>query len=137
MNYNQKAKKLGSKISYSGKAVKVAYEISTVAFADTRKGSSSGQLGVIIGLLIGELKTGSIFHTIPWISHKFKRPLKSTSAAEIFATSEAIDEAKVIENTNKGLLGITLTVCIVLNTKGLCRSLSTQKQSIDWTTIGD
>ena len=54
---------------------------------------------MIAGLLIGDFKAGSVFHTLNWFSHKSKRPVKSIGAAEILAAGEAIDEGKVLANS--------------------------------------
>lgn len=86
------------------------YELSIVSFSDASKVPKYGQLGMVTGILIGKLEANSIFHKISWIYHMYKRPVKSTPEAETFATSEAIDEAKIIYNTYKELLNIRLKV---------------------------
>lgn len=90
-----------------------------------------GQLSFISGLLIGPLQVGSVFHTISWLSHKSKRPVKSTAAAETLAASEAIDEGKVLKKAFSVLFGFTVPLIIVIDSKDLYTSLSTQRNSID------
>lgn len=65
------------------------------------------------------------------MSHKAKRPVRSTAAAEILAAGEAIDEGKMIAHTVSLLFGIKVELIIILDSKDLFTSLSTQKNSID------
>lgn len=89
------------------------------------------QLSYVTGLMIGEFKMDTIFHTISWASRKSKRPVKSIGAAEILAASESIDEGKTLWKAFSCLPGIEVEVHLVLDTKDLYTSLSTQRNSID------
>ena len=66
---------------------------------------------------------------LSWVSHKSKSPVKSIGAAEIFAASEAIDEGKVLCRALKALLGAQVELIIVVDSKDLYTSLSTQRNS--------
>lgn len=79
--------------------------------------------------MVGEFKSGFMFHSISWLSHKSRRPTKSTPDAEIISAPEAIDEAKKIAYTYKQLLGIDVQICV--GYKDLFTSLLTQRNSID------
>lgn len=91
----------------------------------------SGQICVIVGLLVGELAQNSIYHAISWLFPKAKRPTKSVPVTEILATTERIDDVKMIGNTSKEILGIDIATQICVDSKDLFTSLSTQRNSID------
>ena len=71
------------------------------------------------------------------MSHKARRPVKSTAAAEILAAGEAIDDGKMLTQTLSILLGRKIELLIVLDSKDLFTSLSTQRNSIDKSVRGD
>lgn len=102
-----------------------------LAFSDASKSQEHGQIGILTGLLVGEMKCDSIYHPISWISHKSKRPAKSVPAAEIMATSECIDEVKVISHAYMELMNIEVRVQVCVDSKDLFTSLSTQRNSVD------
>ena len=58
-------------------------------------------------------------------------------AAEILAASEAIDEGKMIAKTVSQLLGIPIPLTILVDSKDLFTSMSTQRNSIDRSIRGD
>lgn len=66
--------------------------INLVAFADASHSRNGSQLCYIIGVLYGDVKQGNVFHLLTRASHKSRRPMKSTPAAEIMAASESIHE---------------------------------------------
>ena len=131
LNIVRKLKRLGTAISYPRPTDKRDYELSILVFADASKPREHGQIGVLAGLLVGELESGSIFHSLSWISHKSKRPVKSVPAAEILAAGEAIDEAKSIAHAYRQLLGVKIGVQLCVDSKDLFRSMSSQRNSID------
>lgn len=131
INIVRKLQKLGTVKPYPRPTDKNEYELTELAFADASKPSEYGKLGIVIGLLVGDFKQDSIFHTITWMSHKAKRPTKSVPAAEILAASEAIDESKVIAFTLRELLNVKVKVQVCVESKDLFTSLSTQRKSID------
>lgn len=106
-------------------------KLSVVVFSDAGRTCGHGQLCFIAGLLIGDFRQGSIFHTVSWSSRKSKRPVKSVGAAEILAAGEAIDEGKIIAQAYSILLGMKMDLLIALDSKDLFQSLSTQRNSID------
>ena len=108
-----------------------------LAFADASRSDDRGQLGVLIGLLIADLKSDTIFHAISWLSHKSKRPVKSVPAAEILASAEAIDEAKSIAHAYSQILDMKISVRLCVDSEDLFTSLSTQRNSIDRSIPGD
>lgn len=101
-------KNMGTNISFS-KPKKGAHTMSISIFADAGRVVDHGQLCFISGLLIGPLAINSVFHTLSWISHKSKRPVRSVAAAEILAASEAIDEGKILNTTITTLTGIPVS----------------------------
>lgn len=105
--------------------------MSILAFADAFKGDSHGQLGVLTGLLFGELRNNAIYHPLSWLSHKSKSPVRSVPAAEILAAGEAIDEAKNISRAYSKILAVHVGVHLCVDSKDLFNSLATQRNSID------
>lgn len=71
--------------------------VTVVAFADGSHSTVTSQPCYIIVLLICEMKKGIPFHILRWSSHFSRRSAKFTSAAEIFAAGEAVDEAIILE----------------------------------------
>lgn len=131
INVVNKLRRLGTRICYPRSDDKKTYELTVLAFPDARKGSELSQLGVIIGLLIGEFKSGSIYHSISWLSYKSMLPTKRTTAAEILSAPEAIEEAKIITHSYKQMLQVNVNVQVCVDSKDLFTSLSTQPNSID------
>ena len=136
-NIVRKLQKLGTKISYPRPTDKTKYDLTILVFADASKGDDHGQLGLITGLLVGEMKNDAIFHTLSWLSHKSKRPVKSVPAAEILASAEAIDEAKMISHAFSEIMNMNIGVHLCVDSKDLFTSLSTQRNSIDRSIRGD
>lgn len=131
INIVKKLQKLGTNICYPRPNDKKKYNLTVLAFADASKPNEYGQIGVIVGLLVGEFAQNSIYHPVSWLSHKSKRPTKSVPAAEILATTEAIDEVKMICNAYREILRIKIETQICVDSKDLFTSLSTQRNSID------
>lgn len=73
-------------------------------FSDASSIDENGKIGIFTGLIVGERKEGTLFHTVCWISHKTQRPVKSVPAAEILAASEATDEEKRLKKAYSELL---------------------------------
>lgn len=88
----RKLKRIGTVLSYPRPTDKSEYNLSGLAFSDSSKPDDYGQVGVIIGILVGPLKKDEMFHAISWVSHKSKLPEKGIPAAEILAAAESIDE---------------------------------------------
>ena len=137
VNIVRQLKKLGTTIAYPRPSDNSRYELSVLVFADASRIDDCGQLGVVTGLLIGEMKNNSIYHAISWMSHKAKRPVKSVPAAEIFAAAEGIDEGKTIAKAYSELLDMEIKLRIAVDSKDLFTSLSTQRNSIDKSIRGD
>ena len=131
INTVKKLQRTGSTICYTRPKDKKDYSLTVLAYADASKPNEYGQLGIIVGLLVGELQKDSIFHAISWLSHKSKRPTKSVPAAEILGTAEGIDEIKIIANVYRELLDVEIGTQICVDSKDLFTSLSTQRNSID------
>lgn len=108
-----------------------------MVFTDAGRPSDGAQLSTICGLLIGNLEEGSFYHTISWASHKSKRPVRSIAAGEILAAGEGIDEGVMLKRAYSLLLGIKAELIVVLDSKDLYTSLSTQRQSIDRSVCAD
>lgn len=60
-------------------------QLTVLVFYELSKGDKYGQIGVITGSLIGDLKKDAIPHYLSWISHKSKSPVKSVPDAESFS----------------------------------------------------
>lgn len=129
----RKLQKYGTSISYSRPTDKNPYELSILSFSNISKSDYHGQIGVIAGLLVGQLENYFIFHCTSYISHKSKRPIRSTPAAEILACSESLDDARVVSKVCSELLNKKFDIRILEDSKDLFTSLSTQTQrnSID------
>ena len=104
---------------------KGTFDISVVIFADAGRPSDHGQLAYIAGLLIGDLKQGSIFHTVGWRSHLSMRPTKSSGSEETLAAGEAIDDGKIIAATYNLLLGEGIPLLIGVDCKDLFNCIYT------------
>lgn len=124
-------KKLGSTIRYVNNEKNNNHGFSIIVFSDASRLIDHGQLAFICGLLIGDLKSGSVFHTISWSSHKSKRPVKSIGAAEILAAGAAIDEGKLVRKAFQKLLNVDVTLSIAVDSKDLFTTLSTCRNSAD------
>lgn len=137
INVFRKFKKLGTTIAYPRPTDKQAYDFSVLVFTDASRTDDCGQLGILTGLLIGDVKNNSIYHATSWLSHKAKRPVKSIPAAEIFAASEGIDEGKTIAKAYSEMLNMYIKLRFAVDSRDLFTSLSTQKNSIDKSIRGD
>lgn len=83
------------------------------------------------------MTSGYLFHTISWISHKSKPPVKSVRAAEILATTEGKDGSKMVLDAYKQLLNLDIEVKVVSDSKDLSTSLATQRNSINRSICSD
>ena len=133
----KKLQKQGTGIVYPRPPLNKEFQLSVVVFADASKSNENGQLGIVTGLLIGDLCEGSVLHNISWISHKSKRPVKSVPAAEILAAAEGIDEGKMISGAYSEIFNMKVDLKIFVDSKDLFTSLSTQRLSIDRSIRGD
>lgn len=131
INILRKLKRLGTVITYPRPEDSQKYEMNILVFADASKESQNGQIGVLLGLLIGKFSKGSIFHTISWIYQKLKRSVKSVPAAEILAALEAIDEAKSISSDYKQLIGTDIGVWLCVDYMDLFKSMYKQRNNIE------
>lgn len=95
-NILRKLKVIRTCMSYPGPTNDLQYVLRALAFVDVSKPSENDQLGVLVGLLLREIRIGSMFHHISWISHKSKRFVKSVSLPKILAGPEGTDEWKMI-----------------------------------------
>jgi len=130
-------KKLGTSICFKRPTDKKSYTPSIVVFADASRRDDVGQLGYIIGLLIGDMAEGTICHTISWSSTKSKRPVKSIGSAEVFAIGSGIDEGKVIVQAYESVLNMKLDLVIVVDSKDLYDTISTCRLATDRSIRGD
>lgn len=100
-------------------------------FSDAGRSATNGQLCYVTGLLLGDLRHVSIFHTLICSFHKSKRPVRSIGAAEILAAGEAIDKGNNISMTTSLVLGTHIPLHVVLDSKDLYTSLSTKRNLVD------
>lgn len=75
-----------------------------MVFGDTSRCCEYAKLSVLTGIRVGPLQNGLLFHTQSWLTHKSRRPVVSTAAAEILAVGDAIDEGKTLCDTVNILL---------------------------------
>ena len=54
-------------------------------------------------------KKGSPFHILSWASHRSRLPAKSTSAAEMLAASEAVEETVILKEVMSSIIVISRT----------------------------
>jgi len=131
VNHVKILKKLGSLIKFKRPSEKGSFDLSVVVFSDASRGNDAGQIGYISGLLIGEFKEGSVFHTLSWMSKKSVRPVRSIGSAEIIAAGIAIDEGKILVKAYETLLKSKLDLRIAVDSKDLWDSLSSCHEPTD------
>lgn len=91
-----KVKRFGTVLLHPHPADRSEYRLTVLKFIDASKAPEYDPVGAIIRLLAGKMKSGSIFHTGSWLSHKSKRPVKVVLAAKVLATTKGFDESKVV-----------------------------------------
>jgi len=131
INHLHMLKKLGTVIKYCRPEKRGEYEISVVVFSDANRSNSSGQLGFIAGLVIGDFKKDSPFHAFAWASRKSKRPVRSIGSAETIAAGIAIDEGKILALSVLELLNVEAKLRICVDSKDLWDSLTTCHEPTD------
>ena len=99
-------------------------------FSDASRTDENGQLGVITGLVVGKMENNAIYHTISWISHKSRRPVKSVPAAKILAAAEGIDDGKMFSKAYSENMDMDLRMRLCVDSKDLFTSSSTKRNSI-------
>ena len=137
LNVLKMLKRLGSTIRFKRPALNKQYKFSILTFADASRKEDHGQLGYIAGLLIGDLKNGSVVHTLSWHSTKSKRPVKSVASAEVLATGSAIDEAKMLMKAYETLFSMDVSLVCVLDSKDLFDTISSCRMATDRSIRGD
>lgn len=93
-NIVRKLQKFGTAIGYPRPIDDASSELSGLTFAHASKSETYDELGVLAGLIAGDLAKNSIFNCLSRISLRSKKPVISVRAAEILASFEAIDESK-------------------------------------------
>lgn len=104
--------------------------IIAIVFSDAGRHHENAQM-CFAGLLQDEVKQGATFHLLSWSLHKARRPVSSTGASEILATGKAFDEGKILCSSPSTLYNVQVCLHILVDSKDLFPSLSTQRQSID------
>lgn len=113
------------------------HSLSIVAFAASSHLHSGSQLCYVFGLIIGKIQQGSIFHLFSWASHKSRRLVQSTSAAEILAAGEAVKEVVFIRRALEAVYNISPLLAIFVDAKHLYSSLSSQRNAMNKSVCGD
>lgn len=73
------------------------------------------QIGMIIGLMIGDLASGTVFHALTWFYKRSKRTFKSIASAEVIGKITTADEEIILKQAYRKLLGVTVTLdCLSL-----------------------
>lgn len=127
----RRVKEFSSITKYILPPQKDTYEVNIVAFSDASKVDDKGQLGMISGLMLGELKTKAVYHSITWFYKKAKRPVKSVASAEVLGTGAAFDESVLLKHTYSKLLGISVRLFLVVDSKDLYDTISTKRLPTD------
>lgn len=65
-------------------------------FCDAGRSAGNGQICHLSGLLLDDLRVGSISHVTTWASHKAHRSVRSAVAAETIATGEGTNIGNTI-----------------------------------------
>lgn len=100
-------------------------QIRILTFADAARPNERAQLGSISGLLIGPLKSNSIFHPLNWSSALSKSPVKSAGSGEILAAGIGADDGKLLADVFGRLLGICVEFVLGVDSKSLWDCIST------------
>eukprot|EP00171_Calliarthron_tuberculosum_P023065 IDg23065t1 len=111
--------------------------MSILTFADANKLDATGQLGMITGLLLGDMKGGSVFQVLSWFSKKSRRPVKSVASAEVLAAGYASDEGMLLSQVYSILTNSNVNLRIVVDSKDLFDTISTRRLPVDRSIRGD
>lgn len=120
----RKLRQLRSTSTYKRPNAEGTHQLPVLVFADAARPSSHGQLGIITGLLIGDICVGSIYHALSWSSHLSRRPTKSIGSADVLATGFGIDEGILTSAALSILLSAQIPVTVVADSKDLFDSLT-------------
>ena len=107
------------------------YSPTVMVFADAARPSTDGQLGFLLGLLLGPLEVGSVFHLLSWSSHLSKRPANSSTCAETMAAGKAVEGGRSIAATFSRLLNRNVRLWVAVDSKDLFHSLSSHRSPED------
>lgn len=77
------------------------------------------------------MKSDSVYHVISWNWHKARRRVKSIGAAETLAAGDAVDIGKILEKAYATILQGQVDLVIVVDTKDIYTTLSTQRELLD------
>lgn len=130
-------KRFGTVASYNRPAKGQTERVSLVAFSDAVHSYEVSQQCYIVGLVVGPVERGSVFHLLTWASQKSRRPVKSTADAEILAAGESIDEIVMLREALEIIYNVQLTLMVLVDTKDLYHSLDSQHNSVDRSVCGD
>ena len=76
-------------------------------------------------------------HTFKWSSRKSRRPVRSIADGKLFAVGQGVDGGIMLKRTLSLLLGLFVELIVIIDSKDLYNSLSTQRQSIDHSVRAD
>lgn len=131
-NSLRQLKRLGALIRYESPTTdSLKHKASICVFSDAGRVVDHCQPSFVSGFLIDDLGKDAHFHTLSCMCEKSRRPTKSTGDAEVLAAGEAIDEGKVLRATFELLLDISIGLIVVVDSKDLYTSLSTQRNCVD------
>lgn len=124
-------KKLGTSICYTHTNGFESTKASILVFYNAGRKVDHGQISGLCGLLTDDAEEGAVLHTLSWISHKSKRPVKSVGATEILADGDAIDEWKMLQLALSTLLPVEFDFMLVVDSRDLFILLSTCSHATD------
>ena len=127
-------------VSYIAPSVAEQKQARIVSFSDAGYSHpierKRAQEGAIFGVAFGACK-GSIFHLVGYVSRSQKRLSQSSAAAETIAAIMSYSHAANIRRTYKQLTGLSLPLTLVIDSKGLHTSFSTEREPRDPSILAD
>ena len=110
----KKLKQLGSTTCYN-EIPRGTNHFIVVVFSDAACPNENGQLGMLCGILFGEMNRGSIFHVLSWRLNLSKLPVKSIRSAETFAVRAALDETLLVLSASSVILKTAIPTTLVID----------------------
>lgn len=123
-------KQLVSSVSFPRFLDDEHHGLSVLLLSDAGRSAHRGQFCYIYGLLVDQLRIGSIYYVLSWSFNRFKLPVRSISATEILASGEAINEGKILAQTLSCLYSLNVPLIVPLHFLYLFTYLSMQPNLI-------
>lgn len=108
-----------------------------VAFSDASHTTDRSQLCYLICVVYGDVAKDSTVHTLEWPSHKSRQLIRAKPAAVILAATEAIESLVPLCQIIQLALGHSFDLWLLVDSKDLYNSLTTQRNSVDKSVRGN